>query len=220
MTAPVDITDQKLVRAYAHPLRIQILGLLDGRVASPSEIATELDAPLGNTSYHVRQLVNLGFLRLVRRTARRGAIEHHYTANVRPTITDDAWGQMPEIVKHAIAGGLVEQSIRHALAAVEEGGFDRGDAHHSRTAGPLDERGWRTVARELARTLKRVEQAVEESRQRIEADPNASGVHSTVVMMQFTGPAPKRVAPRPAPKARARDRELEAALPEIHPHGP
>jgi DNA-binding transcriptional ArsR family regulator len=214
LTAPVDITDQKLVRAYAHPLRIQILGLLDGRVASPSEIAAELDTALRNTSYHVRQLLNLGFLRLVRRTARRGAIEHHYTANVRPTITDDAWGQMPEIVKRAIAGGLVEQSIRHAVAAVEEGGFDRADAHHSRTAGPLDERGWKTVARELAQTLERVERAVEESRRRLEADPDGGGVHSTVVMMQFTGPAPKRVAPERAPKARAHAIEVDLSLEE------
>jgi hypothetical protein len=203
LTAPVDITDQKLVRAYAHPLRIQILGLLDGRVASPSEIASELDAPLGNTSYHVRQLVNLGYLRLVRRTASRGSIEHHYTANVRPAITDEAWGQMPGIVKRAMTDGLVEQSIRHAVAAAEEGGFDRADAHHSRTAGPLDELGWRVVAHELARARQRVERAVAESRQRLEANPDGGGVHSTVVMMQFTGPPPKRVAPRRAPKARA-----------------
>ena len=216
MTAPVDITDQKLVRAYAHPLRIQILGMLDGRVASPSEIAAELETPLTNVAYHVRQLVSLGFVELVRRTARRGAIAHHYTAKVRPTITDEAWGQMPDIVKRAIAGGLVEQSIRHAVAAVDEGGFDRAEAHHSRTAGPLDEKGWKTVSRELARTLERIERAVEESRERIAADPEADAAHSTVVMMQFVGPTRKAVAPARAPRARGAAAEPDA-LEELAP---
>ncbi|MBV9212474.1 MAG: hypothetical protein JOZ25_02385, partial [Actinobacteria bacterium] len=39
LTVPVDITDPRIAKAYAHPLRIHILGMLDDRVASPSEIA-------------------------------------------------------------------------------------------------------------------------------------------------------------------------------------
>ena len=94
MTVPIEITDPRLARAYAHPLRIQILALLDNRIASPREIAEELGSPLSNTAYHVRQLVGLGLVELVRRTARRGAIEHHYTARVRPTITDEGWEKL------------------------------------------------------------------------------------------------------------------------------
>lgn len=214
MTAPVDITDQKLVRAYAHPLRIQILGLLDGRVASPSDIAAELGTPLSNTSYHVRQLLALGFLRLVRRTARRGAIEHHYTASVRPTITDEAWSGLPEIVKRAIAGGLVEQSIRHAVAAVEDGGFDRAEAHHSRTAGVLDEEGWRIVAQELARTLRHVEQAFDESRKRLAERPEDHAIRATVVMMQFVGPLRTPSQPHPGREPRAEELELDLSVEE------
>ena len=71
LTVPIDITDAKLAKAYAHPLRIQILGLLDNRIASPREIAAELGTPLSNTSYHVRQLVSLGFVELVGRRASR-----------------------------------------------------------------------------------------------------------------------------------------------------
>jgi len=51
-----DIDDPRLVKALAHPLRIQILNLLRDRVASPSELADEIGAPLGNVSYHVRFL--------------------------------------------------------------------------------------------------------------------------------------------------------------------
>src|ERR671932_2273192 len=112
----MDITDPILVRAYAHPLRRQILGLLDNRTASPSEIAAELGTPLSNTSYHVRQLVSLGLVELVGRTARRGAIEHHYTARVRPTITDEGWGRLPTIVKRSAMSSSIQHGVAHLVA--------------------------------------------------------------------------------------------------------
>ena len=58
----------------AHPLRVQILSVLEQRVASPRELSDELEAPLGNVSYHVRTLSSLGLIKLVKKTPRRGAI--------------------------------------------------------------------------------------------------------------------------------------------------
>ena len=86
-----DLSDQRVVKALAHPLRVQILGLLEHQTASPSELAAELRVPLGNVSYHVRQLQSFGLIRLVRTTPRRGSIEHHYELVARPDITDAAW---------------------------------------------------------------------------------------------------------------------------------
>jgi DNA-binding transcriptional ArsR family regulator len=185
LTQPIDITDPKLVKAYAHPLRIQILTLLDNRIASPSEIAMELGTPLSNTSYHVRQLVSLGFLELVRRTARRGAIEHHYTARIRPTVWDEVWAQLPSIVKRAFMGGLLEESIGEIAAAAEEGRFDRDDIHYTRTLGWLDREGWQIVSDELARALKHVEKAVADSEARLAADPETEADDAMVVLMHF-----------------------------------
>jgi DNA-binding transcriptional ArsR family regulator len=51
-----ELDDPRLVKALAHPLRITILRVLQDRTASPSEIAEEISAPLGNVSYHVRVL--------------------------------------------------------------------------------------------------------------------------------------------------------------------
>ena len=196
MTAPLEITDPRLAKAYAHPLRIQILGLLDNRVASPREIAAELGAPLSNTSYHVRQLLALGFVELVRRTARRGAIEHHYTAKFRPTIWDESWEKLPPIVKRAIADGNVQRTLRRVVSATHEGGFDRPGAHHSHTAGLLDEQGWRTLTNDINKMLKRAEALVEESEARLAADPNADAIQTTVVLMQFEGPTQGAAARR------------------------
>jgi DNA-binding transcriptional ArsR family regulator len=194
LTIPMEITDPALVRAYAHPLRRQILGLLDNRTASPREIATELGAPLSNTAYHVRQLAALGLVELVSRTASRGAIEHHYTARVRPVTTDEAWAQLPEIVKRSVVDGWLQQTLTHVMAAAEEGGFNRPATHHTRTAGALDEKGWAVVASELERALRRVETAVDESRARLEKDPSAKSVEATVVLMHFEAPSVDAVA--------------------------
>jgi DNA-binding transcriptional ArsR family regulator len=57
---------------------------LDVQEASPKELATQLGEKLGNVSYHVRILVRLGLIELVRETPRRGAVEHHYRSAPRP----------------------------------------------------------------------------------------------------------------------------------------
>ncbi len=66
-----------MVKAFAHPLRLEILRRLGDR-ASPTELARQMGAPLGSVSYHVRVLADMGALRLVHQAPRRGAIEHYY----------------------------------------------------------------------------------------------------------------------------------------------
>src|SRR3954447_23492496 len=109
MTLPVDISDPTIAKAYAHPLRMEIMDLLDDRVASPSQLAAELGSPLSLTSYHVRQLVSWGLVKLVRRRQVRGSIEHFYTALVRPTVYDETWAKIPSFVKRALVGSSLAQ---------------------------------------------------------------------------------------------------------------
>ena len=72
--------DEALLRAISHPLRHRLLGMLDGRTASPNMLARELGLPLGRVSYHIRLLNDLGAIELVRTEPRRGALEHFYRA--------------------------------------------------------------------------------------------------------------------------------------------
>ena len=189
MTVPVDITDSRIAKAYAHPLRIHILGLLDDRVASPSEIAGELGAPLTHVSYHVRQLAGLGLIKLVKTTPRRGAVEHHYTAKIRPKITDDTWGQVPEVVKKNMVAGWVQQMGAHVADAVANDGFDRENAHASRIPVELDQKGWDAVAKELEKTFDRIYKIADEAKARIKKDPSTEHWRSTASMMLFEGPS-------------------------------
>ena len=163
MTPYKDITDPRLVKALAHPLRVRILSILDQRVASPSELAQEIGAPLGNVSYHVRILASLGLARLVKETPRRGSVEHHYTAVARPHITNEAWAAVPDIVKRAMVGATLQQAGAYVNAAAQEGGFDRAEAHISRTPVRVDKEGWERLSKEIDVFLAKVAEIEEGS---------------------------------------------------------
>ena len=183
-----DITDPDLAKALAHPLRTRILAALEDRTASPSELAAELDASLGVVSYHVRRLEALGFLKLVRREPRRGAVEHYYTATSRPRITNAAWGKLPAIVKDASIKAAVEQIGAYVAAGAAEGGFNAADAHITRTPVTVDSKGWHAIARELDDLQNRLLKIEQASQQRLARTDHADEQEATVVLMLFRSP--------------------------------
>lgn len=185
MTTPVDITDPTIAKAYAHPLRVQILSLLEDRVATPRQLATELGAGLSTTSYHVRQLAALKLIKLVKRRMKRGAVEHYYTATVRPTITNAAWARVPSIVKRALVGGKIAQTGEEIAAAAERGGFDRNDVHFSRTRLRLLPEDWKQVSDVFERALKDLDAIRTASAAEIEKNPDAEVHEASAVMMFF-----------------------------------
>jgi DNA-binding transcriptional ArsR family regulator len=206
------IIDPRLIKVLAHPLRVRILAILEQRVASPSEIAGELEASLGVVSYHVRRLEALGLIKLVRKTPRRGAVEHYYRADAEHHIPDEAWAQVPDIVRRAMAGATLGEISARVNAAAAEGGFSRDDAHLSLTKLALDEQGWKAISRELAKTLERVDRIQVESHERLRKADHAGECRATVSMMLFESadaPAPADGVPakkRRVPRARSRAR--------------
>lgn len=187
-------SNPKVLKAFAHPVRIQILDLLETREASSSEIAEELGTTVSSVSYHIQQLRRAGQVRLVKRVERRGALEHFYTGAVRPTLSDDAWEALPAVVKDAVLGSALAKAGAHALAAAREGGFDRADIHFSRTALRLDEEGWAEVAAELALTLERIEDIGVRSLEREGERVPDQLTEATIVLMLFAGPSDRRQA--------------------------
>jgi DNA-binding transcriptional ArsR family regulator len=180
-----DITDPKVAKALAHPLRTRVLAALEDRTASPSQLAIELDVPLGVLSYHVRRLTSLGFLRLVKRVPRRGAVEHYYTATPRPRVTDKAWGATPSIVKQSMLGASLDQLGAMVTEAAATGGFDAPESRISRVRVTVDEQGWRELSKELAESEKRIEAIERESQRRLEASKHDGSRVATAVAMLF-----------------------------------
>jgi DNA-binding transcriptional ArsR family regulator len=200
-----DINDPRLVKAMAHPLRVQILGILEQRVASPRELADELEAPLGNVSYHVRTLSSLGLIKLVKKTPRRGAIEHYYEARGRAVVTDRAWAEVPDIVKRALVGATLGEVSERVNDAAAKGGFDREDAHLTSPRVIVDEQGFRELSGALNDLFERVDKIQRESTKRLKGD-DAGAIEAGVVAMLFersNGGAPAEAADGAAP-ARAK----------------
>ncbi len=198
-----DVTDPRLVKALAHPLRVRILGVLDEHVASPTELAEELHAPLGNVSYHVRTLLSLGLIELVKETPRRGSVEHHYSSVARPAISDEAWEAVPESVKRAMVGAALQQAGVYVNAAAAAGSFNRTNAHLSRTPLELDEDGWDAVAQELLACMERAQQIERECGERLKDDPGRT-TRGQLLMMLFETPAGLEESPaNPSPAGAA-----------------
>ena len=83
---------QRIAESFVHPLKLRILKLMaeppPPRAAvdcppelgwSPNSLYVAAGEPLGNVSYHVRQLEKAGLIELVATKQRRGALEHYYT---------------------------------------------------------------------------------------------------------------------------------------------
>ena len=197
MPRPVDITDPTIAKAYSHPLRVEILGLLDTRVTTPSQLATELGANLSITSYHVRQLLAARLIRLVKRRPVRGTIEHYYTATTRPAITAAGWAQLPEVVKRRHLGGTIAEIGEEVAAAANHGGFDRPEMHLTRTSMRLTDEGWKKAARILTQALEKIEALGAEAAAGSQGESAGQERSATAVMMLFdTGASePHGVAP-------------------------
>jgi DNA-binding transcriptional ArsR family regulator len=206
-----DITDPRLAKALAHPLRLEILRHLGDRTASPSEIAEEIGAPLTNVSYHVRKLRALGLIKLVRKTPKRGVVEHYYSAKRRREVSDSAWAQTPPVVKEAVIAPLVESAAQLLVEAAHSGGFDRGDMHFTRTHWDVDERGWKEIAKVLEGALGELKRIEVEALERLEKLPPEKLIRSATMIALLEvpegatqpGKAPEAAKARRAARAKS-----------------
>jgi hypothetical protein len=163
-----------------------MLTLLNQKVASPSELADELDEPLGNVSYHMRFLADLKMVKLVRTEPRRGAVEHYYEALEPPLVSDEDWAQLPVTLRRSLSDSTLANIARDLKGAGEAGGFDRDNIHVSRVALTLDQQGWDELSGLLSQLLERAREVQEQSnkrRKRATSDP----IPTALVLMQFEG---------------------------------
>ena len=158
----------------------------------------------------MRRLEALGFLKLVKREPRRGAVEHYYSAVSRPRITNAAWGTLPTIVKDASIKAAVDQIGAYVAAGAAEGGFNAADAHITRSPVTVDGKGWHALARELDNMLERIRKIETASKQRLLRANHEGEQEATVVLMLFNSPSGVSAEAAPshhnAPKRRARRR--------------
>jgi DNA-binding transcriptional ArsR family regulator len=183
-----DIDDPRYVKAMSHPLRVRILAMLDERMASPNQLAGWLGATLGTTAYHVRVLEQLGLIELADETRVRGAVEHHYRSTDRPTVSAQAWAGVSPVAKQSTIGASLKVIDEYAQASGAAGGFDRPEAHLSRTRAKLDAKGWEQLRGATLKYVEKVEAIERAALARLEQQPHAEAPsEATVVVMNFEG---------------------------------
>jgi DNA-binding transcriptional ArsR family regulator len=117
--------DQRVIKALAHPLRVDILVILNDRMASPKELAKELDEGLSQVGYHVKVLKDFEMIELVKTEPRRGAVEHYYRANLRVLIPAWIAKLWPKSAQRSVFGTVLEDIAKDVSTSLNAGTFDK-----------------------------------------------------------------------------------------------
>lgn len=196
--------DQRLVKALAHPLRVEILTILNERMASPNELSKELEEGLSQVSYHVKVLKDFECIEMVKTEPRRGAVEHYYRATERAFLTDRDWKALPESVKPGVSSSAIQMVFDDVVGALAGGTFDtRDDRHISWTPGVVDEQGWTESVELVAGTLESLLKIHADSAKRL-AKSGEEGIPATAVLMNFEGLSAEAKAGKALKKGRAK----------------
>jgi DNA-binding transcriptional ArsR family regulator len=179
--------DQNLVRALAHPMRVRILEALQGRTASPTELAREFHESLGVVAYHANALLEVGCVEQVRTRPKRGTIEHFYTARPRSFIGHQDWRRAPLSVRAGVTGEALRTFVAKVGAAIDADTIDpREDTTLNWMPITVDERGWRETAEILDRALRELMAVAAASRDRL---GDADGIPVVTGLAAFEVPA-------------------------------
>lgn len=195
-----------LVKALGHELRVEILTILNERMASPNELSKELGEGLSQVSYHVKVLKDYKTIKQVKTEPRRGAVEHYYRATSRAFLSDRDWRELPDSVRPGLSADLFELVVNDAATAIESETFDkRIDRHMSWTPLVIDEKGWRDLTKLLDGTLEKVLKIQADSSARL-AKSGEEGITATAAMLGYESDADKRSHARAGKKAKGKSK--------------
>jgi DNA-binding transcriptional ArsR family regulator len=190
---PVLLSD-RLAAAMSHPTRLFALTVLWEREASPREIAAELDEPVNNVTYHVNQLVDLGWIELVaKRPARGGRVVEHFYKAIRDPLFDNAeLARLEDDQLHVLDTTTVEMMSRDVAEAIVTGTFfAHSDNHLTRIPLVVDAEGWEETKEILDRALDELMEVKEAVAKRAAASGEET-FPTKVEIIHFESPPRKR----------------------------
>ncbi len=141
---------ERVIKALAHPLRVEILDLMNDGEWSPRELEMELEDNLGKVSYHVTVLRDFDLVGMTKTEPRRGAVEHFYRAKERAFVPAGMASRIPKSAQKIIGNDLLQKIDKDVASSLKSGRFfERDDWHISWTPVDVDGEG-RREAEELA----------------------------------------------------------------------
>lgn len=199
------VSDAALGAIVSHPLRCRLLAIFAARVASPTEIAQELNMPVGDVSYHVRTLREAGVITLVDERPVRGSTEHFYSASLskQPVLDESDYEKMSVEERGDFARHTFQLAVADANVSLEAGKFgERIDHHITRVPFEVDETGWKEMWELFLETLNRMFEIRADSEARL-GETGEKPIHGTAFTTFFEMPSrnPGSAAAAEAPAA-------------------
>ncbi len=174
-----------LVKALSHSTRIEALSILTERVASPREIADQIQVRVQTVSYHIKVLVDVGLVELYETKPIRGVFAHFYKAVELPL----NWAPLDAKSRSVLSGSELEALIRDAAKSLSAKVFDR-RAGRQLTRKPLllDKSGWLDVSKIQAEAIDGILRVQAEAKERIGASDTDAAIPAIVAMLLFEMP--------------------------------
>ena len=180
--------DQRLVRALAHPLRVEILRQLEEGPSGPKRISDRIGEPLANVSYHVKVLLDYEFIELVETIPARGAVEHIYQLKPRGAVGSHTWKEVPPALRTHYAGSALAAFADRAVEALDAGTFEsRQGSGVTWLPLSVDEQGWKELRRVLGNVEKRFQAVADKSAERSEGAESGIPVIVAVAAFEVAG---------------------------------
>lgn len=174
-----------MIKALAHPTRVDILNVLIEGPSSPSRIARQLDnVSLNLTSHHIKVLRELDCVELQEEVRHGGRTEHIYRLTKRPMFTTEEWEEVDPRDGQFLTLDILRVVSEEVRQGLLNRGFDGHDRHLSRTPLAVDREGWQEVSKILDRALYELFEVGERSAERAERS-GEDLAKARVVIMQF-----------------------------------
>jgi DNA-binding transcriptional ArsR family regulator len=190
------------LKGLTHPTRVRAFSVFSdppGRIASPAEVAEEIGVSLESGSYHVKMLLEAGWIELVDQRRKRGVTERRYRgahARFAPLYDYEDWAALSPLQRVSVARDVAGLIIADVTAAAAAETLDsRLDRHLHRAPLVLDERGFTELERRLTELAQDTERIAAESARRVAsgATPADGAVSARLALLLFEA-APRKKA--------------------------
>lgn len=182
--------NEQLAQLVACINTVKVLTVLAEREAGPKEIGDILELKTPTVSYHVKKLVRLRLVELIREEDVGGVMLHTYRAIIRPLLSTEEWDKLSVTERQRFSIWIVQLVLADAAKSFQANVFDEcSNRHLSRTPMIVDDKGFDEVADIQNEALDGIieSQAVIAGRM---AREGTTGMHIMVAMMCFALPGP------------------------------
>jgi DNA-binding transcriptional ArsR family regulator len=203
--------NQRVIKALAHALRVEILAILNDRMASPNELSKELEEGLSQVSYHVKVLKDFDMIEMVKTEPRRGAVEHYYRANEKVFIPSWVLKLAPPSAQRSIWGDVLADIEQDVGTSLETGTFDkRPDLVVGRDVAILDGKAREDTEELAAEFYERFDKIEgEAANRRAKGEGDGESIPTTAAVLVFGSAEGKNLKPIKG-KRREKSRKTKA----------